>query len=171
MAALQLPSMLRDDKEGTPVTITQHDTTSALNLISPSLRTDLITMVREDYWPEITDDQGNRGVEELVAFLAVAATSTKKMAPSLRVDLFWHALILHTKPYAEFCNALAGGFIHHVPDRNGGHNPEEGRAAMRRTAEMIREAGYETDPDFWPINNATANCTQSYAGCSDSPVN
>ncbi|MEU6898803.1 hypothetical protein [Streptomyces virginiae] len=73
-------------------------------------------------------------------------------------------MILHTKPYAEFCNTLASGFIHHVPDRDGGHNSEEGRAAMLRTAEMIRKAGYETDPDFWPIGSAStdaADCTQS----------
>ncbi|MFK0044870.1 glycine-rich domain-containing protein [Streptomyces sp. NPDC090741] len=151
------------------MTITRHDTTSTLNLIGPSLGADLITMVREDYWPEITDAQGNRGVEQLAAFLAVAATTTEKVTPSLRVDLFWHVFVLHTKPYADFCDALGGGFIHHFPDRNSGHNPEEGRAAMRRTVGLIREAGYRTDPEFWPLDGA-ADCTQSYAGCSDSPV-
>ncbi|WP_279571230.1 hypothetical protein [Streptomyces hainanensis] len=40
---------------------------------------------------------------------------------------------------------------------------------MRRTAEMIRSAGFDVDPEFWPVNGA-ADCTQSYAGCSDSPV-
>jgi hypothetical protein len=85
------------------------------------------------------------------------------------VDLFWHAFVLHTKPYADFCDALGSGFIHHVPDRNSGHNPEEGRTAMRRSADLIREAGYRIDPEFWPIDGA-ADCTQSYAGCSDSPV-
>ncbi|MEU6314143.1 hypothetical protein [Streptomyces sp. NPDC047014] len=151
------------------MTIAQHDTTRPLDLISSSLRADLITMVREDYWPEITDDEGNRGVEQLAAFPAVAATTTEQVTPSLRVDLFWHAFVLHTKPYADFCDTLGGGFIHHVPDRNSGHNPEKGRAAMRRTAGLIREAGYRTDPVFWPLGDA-ADCTQSYAGCTDSPV-
>lgn len=169
MAPLQVPPMFCNDKEGTTVTITQHDTAGILKLISPSLRGDLITMVREDYWPEITDAQGKRGVEQLAAFLSVAATKTEKVTPSLRVDLFWHAFVLHTKPYADFCDALGGGFIHHVPDRNSGHNPEEGRAAMRRTADLIREAGYQTDPEFWPLAGE-AECTQSYAGCTDSPV-
>ncbi|MGV9691093.1 glycine-rich domain-containing protein [Streptomyces sp. NPDC003444] len=161
--------MLRNDKEGTTVTITRHDTTGVLNLISPALRADLVTMVREDYWPEVTEDQGNRGVDQLAAFLAVAATTPGKVTPSLRVDLFWHAFVLHTKPYADFCAALGGGFIHHVPDRGSGHDPAEGRAAMRRTADLIREAGYRADPEFWPLDGA-ADCTQSYAGCSDSPV-
>lgn len=40
---------------------------------------------------------------------------------------------------------------------------------MLRTAEMIRSAGFDVDPEFWPIDGA-ADCTQSYAGCSDSSV-
>ncbi|RSS38147.1 hypothetical protein EF912_34235 [Streptomyces sp. WAC07061] len=146
------------------------DTTKTVyDLLAPQLRTDLITMVREDSWPEMTDDEGERGVDQMAAFLAVAANTTEKATPSLRVDLFWHAFVLHTKPYADFCEALAGRFIHHVPDRTSGHNPIEGRNAMRRTADMICEGGFTTDPEFWPADHA-ADCTQSYAGCSDSPV-
>ncbi|MFF6869258.1 MULTISPECIES: hypothetical protein [unclassified Streptomyces] len=108
-------------------------------------------------------------MDQLAAFLAVAATTPGKVTPSLRVDLFRHAFVLRTKPYADFCAALGGGFIHHVPDRGSGHDPAEGRAVMRRTADLIREAGYRADPEFWPLDGA-ADCTQSYAGCSDSPV-
>ncbi|WP_052848320.1 glycine-rich domain-containing protein [Streptomyces avicenniae] len=144
-------------------------TTTVYDLITPEVRADLITLVREDSWPEMTYDQGERGVRQLAAFLAVAATTTERATPSLRVDLFWHAFVLHTKHYAAFCDALGGGFIHHVPDRGEGHDPAEGRAAMRRTAEMIRSAGFDVDTEFWPSDGA-ADCTQSYAGCSDSPV-
>ncbi len=35
--------------------------------------------------------------------------------PSNDVDLIWHAHILHTVLYADFCNNLAGHFIHHNP--------------------------------------------------------
>ncbi|MFJ3496844.1 glycine-rich domain-containing protein [Streptomyces sp. NPDC086091] len=151
------------------MTIAQHATSDILRLISPALRADLITMVREDHWPEITDDQGIRGVEQLAAFLAVAATTSARVTPSLRVDLFWHAFVLHTRAYADFCDALGGGFIHHVPDRGGVPDPGAGREAMRRTAGLLRTAGHRIDPEFWPLDGA-ADCTQSYAGCSDSPV-
>jgi hypothetical protein len=43
------------------------------------------------------------------------------------------------------------------------------RPAMRRTTGPGREAGYRTDPEFRPLDGA-ADCTQSYAGCTDSPV-
>ncbi|MGW7521331.1 glycine-rich domain-containing protein [Streptomyces sp. NPDC054796] len=151
------------------MTITYQGPTGVLSLISPELRADLIEVVRKDYWPELTDDLGRRGVDQMVAFLATAAHTTGKMAPSLRVDLFWHAFVLHTKPYADFCQALGAPFVHHVPDR-GGHDPAKGRAAMANTRDLLRVAGYETDPDFWPAEGS-ADCTQSYAGCSDSPVN
>lgn len=35
--------------------------------------------------------------------------------PSDDVDLIWHAHILHTVLYADFCNNLAGRFVHHNP--------------------------------------------------------
>ncbi|MFF4493989.1 glycine-rich domain-containing protein [Streptomyces sp. NPDC001546] len=149
------------------------DTTKVYDLISPELKADIITMVREDSWPEMTDAQAERGVNQMAAFLAVAASTREKATPSLRVDLFWHAFVLHTRPYADFCDALGGRFIHHVPDRNTARNPAEGRNAMRRTAEMLREAGFNPDPEFWPTHHAAnccGDCTQSYAGCSDSPV-
>ncbi|MEU3958308.1 hypothetical protein AB0F42_00440 [Streptomyces buecherae] len=150
--------------------MTATDTTkNAYDLISPELRDDLITMVREDSWPEMTDDQGERGIRQVTAFLTVAASSTEKVTPSLRVDLFWHAFVLHTRHYAEFCEALGNGYIHHVPDRENGRDPAAGRAASRRTAELMRGAGFAVDPEFWPTDGA-ADCTQSYAGCSDSPI-
>lgn len=34
---------------------------------------------------------------------------------------------------------------------------------------MISAARFDVDPEFWPADGA-ADCTQSYAGCSDSPV-
>ncbi|MFD7666568.1 hypothetical protein [Streptomyces sp. NPDC059788] len=139
-----------------------------LNLIGPEMRADLVAVVRKDYWPELTDDLGARGVNQLAAFLASAVEATEKMAPSLRVDLFWHAFVLHTAQYAAFCAALGTDFIHHVPDRRG-HDPAEGRAALGRTRDTIRAAGFEIDHEFWPADGA-ADCTQSYAGCTDSPV-
>lgn len=49
------------------MTITPHDATSTHDMIGPGVRADLITMVREDYRPGLTDEQGNRGVAQLAA--------------------------------------------------------------------------------------------------------
>ena len=37
------------------------------------------------------------------------------LAPGPWEDLFWHAFILHTVDYEEFCTRHFGYFIHHVP--------------------------------------------------------
>ncbi|MFE8941243.1 glycine-rich domain-containing protein [Streptomyces sp. NPDC007872] len=150
------------------MTITNVRPEQAASLLGPEMRADLIAFVREDYWPELTDDLGERGVDQMIAFLAVAGATEEKMAPSLRVDQFWHAFMLHTASYAAFCDNLGTGFIHHVPDRNS-HNPAEGRKMLARTRDIIEAAGFKIDADFWPAEGKV-DCTQSYAGCTDSPV-
>ncbi|MCK2169091.1 glycine-rich domain-containing protein [Thalassospira xiamenensis] len=32
------------------------------------------------------------------------------------VDSLWHTFILHTRRYHEFCDKLAGRYLHHLPD-------------------------------------------------------
>jgi len=39
------------------------------------------------------------------------------MFPTPMIDVGWHAFILFTKEYAEFCEMYSGGFIHHWPSR------------------------------------------------------
>ena len=41
------------------------------------------------------------------------------LAPSNVIDGIWHAHILHTKLYADFCSRLQGSFIHHEPGAGG----------------------------------------------------
>ncbi|QLH43881.1 MAG: hypothetical protein HWD59_15100 [Coxiellaceae bacterium] len=37
------------------------------------------------------------------------------MAPSRDIDEIWHAHILHTQDYTEFCEKLFGFYLHHCP--------------------------------------------------------
>jgi len=49
-------------------------------------------------------------------FMACARSNGKYVAmPSKAVDAYWHALILDTKSYAEWCERTLGRFLHHVP--------------------------------------------------------
>ena len=49
-------------------------------------------------------------------FMACARSDGKYVAmPSKAVDACWHALILDTKSYAEWCERTLGRFLHHVP--------------------------------------------------------
>ena len=55
-------------------------------------------------------------------FMACARSDGKHVAmPSKAVDAYWHALILDTRSYAEWCERTLGRFLHHVPaERLGG---------------------------------------------------
>ena len=39
-----------------------------------------------------------------------------RLTPTPLMDLFWHAHILDTISYAEDCEKILGGFMHHVPN-------------------------------------------------------
>lgn len=151
------------------MTITHAGQAEVLSLVSSGLRAQLIEDVRKS-WPDITDDMGERGVNQMAAFLATSTRTTETLTPSLRVDEFWHRFILRTHEYAAFCDGLGAGFVHHVPEPAGESDPVKGRAAMERTTAAIAAAGFTIDAEFWPGMGAS-ECTQCHAGCTDSPVN
>ncbi|WP_066956093.1 hypothetical protein [Streptomyces lushanensis] len=141
-----------------------------LGFISPVLRERLAQDVRKT-WPELSDDQAERGVSQMVAFLVASTLADEPLTPSLRVDLFWHAFIQRSVSYVAFAESLGVDYIHHVPDDDEtGSDPEAGGAALEATKTAIRAAGFAVDPEFWP-NEGAAGCTQCHAGCTDSPVN
>jgi len=66
------------------------------------------------------------------------------LAPSNAIDGIWHAHILHTKLYADFCSRLQGSFIHHEP--GGG-----GVKAYEATLAAYEEYFQDLPPKFaWP---------------------
>ena len=48
--------------------------------------------------------------------LAARHRKAKLAMPSVIVDDYWHEMVLHTREYAEFCDAALGRFLHHVPE-------------------------------------------------------
>ncbi|MCZ0980001.1 hypothetical protein O1L60_16220 [Streptomyces diastatochromogenes] len=108
-----------------------------------------------------------RIIGQTVAFLIAGTRTEEPLSPSEHVDRGWHAFLLRTRAYQEFCDRHAGRFIHHhpgVPDAAGAGGPE---AARNRTVAAIRAAGFDVDRALWP---EAADCTQCHAGCTDSPV-
>ncbi|SCG01273.1 hypothetical protein GA0115255_116148, partial [Streptomyces sp. Ncost-T6T-2b] len=102
-------------------------------------------------------------------FLAAsAALPGTELSPSKAVDVGWHTFILHTVDYAEFCERVAGRFIHHVPTEDA-QTGEDSGAARQRTLDAITAAGYRIDHELWPDAAKMGDCSQCHAGCSDSP--
>lgn len=61
-----------------------------------------------------------RGIfDDTKRFLFLATAGQKGLRPTKVIDEGWHAFVLHTKDYAEFCKQFLGRFIHHQPDTIG----------------------------------------------------
>jgi hypothetical protein len=110
--------------------------------------------------------EADRIITDTISFLTVCATNPhQQFRPSRQVDLGWHQFILNTHDYAEFCDRVAGRFIHHVPDEFA---PPERRATtdvLAPTVEAIKAAGLPFHPELWATGEGS--CSQCHAGCTN----
>ncbi|MGI5406637.1 glycine-rich domain-containing protein [Streptomyces chartreusis] len=142
------------------------DTIDPITLLDDGLTNRLARRITTDH-PAIKEAAARRIVGQAAAFIAASGQRPgQSLAPSKLVDYGWHAFILHTVDYAEFCQRVVGCFVHHVPTDED-EEPEHGGAAAReRTLAAIHTAGYTVDAELW---RSTADCNQCHAGCHDSP--
>jgi hypothetical protein len=99
---------------------------------------------------EYGHDRGKacRIVDETVRFLVLCATNpTRSFAPSIFVDQGWHTFILDTRAYAEFCDRIAGTFLHHHPTDGPVSGP--GLPTATDTAAFMTRAGISHDAALW----------------------
>jgi hypothetical protein len=137
-------------------------------LISDDVRDRLVRQLIKEH-AGMTGDEAVRIVDATVAFLKVCADNPDgHFRPSLRVDLGWHQFILNTVDYAEFCERVAGRFLHHVPE-----DRTPPRATLPDTAKMLaptvdamHAAGFTVDPELWATAHS-ASCSQCHAGCTN----
>jgi len=150
------------------VTTTENRTAAdARMLISPELHATLADNMRAKF-PQLTEEKADRGVGQMLAFLAACDYAGRPLSPSPLVDDFWHIFLLHSKDYAEFCEQRFGRFLHHQPGFLDKEEHGGGKALRARTVDTITLAGYEIDMEFWPELDL-AECSQCHANCSDSP--
>ncbi|MGX1953098.1 hypothetical protein ACWIGY_22735 [Streptomyces anulatus] len=98
-------------------------------------------------------EKAERAADQALAFVATVATATVKMVPSDDVDAAFHAFILHTTAYREFCETYAGRFLEHNPRPGAG-----GRALgeVQATAHAMKAAGFMVLDDLWTVDGESA---------------
>jgi hypothetical protein len=136
-------------------------------LISSELRSRLTVQLINEH-DAMTGDEAVRIVDQAIAFLKTCVDNPgTHLRPSKRVDLGWHQFILNTKDYAEFCDRVAGYFIHHVPDEftSPGNRLAETAAVLAPTLEAMRASGFEPDAELWFA--ASGQCSQCHQGCTN----
>ena len=143
---------------------TTHTPAPPRELVSSAVLGSLAARVAAD---ENTDPStAERIVEQALAFLAACALNPgKRLAPCKAVDAGWHAFILHTAEYSEFCERVAGRFIHHCPAPPSGDG-DTAPGAVGATIAAMRAAGLPVDTALWV---PAANCSQCYQGCTSDP--
>lgn len=103
-------------------------------------------------------------VREAKRMLYLSIISNDSVAPSDRVDLAWHEMILFTRFYKEYADYI-GGFIHHIPERTEKNEKTETWKEIQKTlgkerrgsdtynktkANYLKYFGIAPDPLYWP---------------------
>lgn len=130
------------------------------DLVSPELFEKLSAFCADEYGHELST--ARRIMNEALAFLWVMGTTGKGdvMAPSTVVDPGWHTFMLHSKEYADWCDAQFGYFLHHAPN-----SKVRTRGLMVSVVDEIRSARFDVDATLW---GTAAECNSS-ACCGDGP--
>ncbi len=78
--------------------------------------------------PELSESDIRKAEVEYKNYIYLTLLTGEFLSiPTRIVDFIWHAHILHTKDYINFCNSVAGGYIHHAPVEYSGQGFEENR--------------------------------------------
>ncbi|MCX4742797.1 glycine-rich domain-containing protein [Streptomyces antibioticus] len=126
------------------------------HLIDDQLWERLVNRIVKD--EDMEHSLAERIMDQALGFLAVCATDKKAdFRPSPLVDIGWHTFILYTKPYADFCERVAGWFIHHEPSDVPGVEYPKGDTASAIAA--MKAHGLVIDEPLW------ANTGHCEAGC------
>lgn len=144
------------------ISVTTQTPQSTAPLIATELRYRLVSQIVKAHG--VDPGQAHRIVTGAITFLmACAKNPDMALRPSKAVDIGWHQFILNTRDYAEFCQRVAGRFIHHQPDEF--ETPGQPAAVLAPTLNAIRVMGFEVDPTVWATGSG--DCSQCHGGCTD----
>lgn len=130
------------------------------SLIPAALFDRLVARVERD--ANVDRERATRIMRQALAFLfACARNPGTPLAPSRAVDHGWHAFILHTREYADFCDRVAGHFIHHVPEE-----PDAEGGSTEPTVDLMRRTGLPVDEELWSPEHGSCSsrCGQCCSG-------
>lgn len=115
--------------------------------------------VSEQFSHSVTEDYLNTGIENLKKYYAIALLDPKnEHAVSKFVDPFWHAHILHTKKYIDFCDSIFGQYIQHEPlDEENTVDYNKVKILYDYTLKTYKKVFSHVDPSWWPDLSITNN--------------
>jgi hypothetical protein len=137
------------------------------DLIAARLWTLLIDRIVKEW--RMSRPLAERTMDQALGYLRLCGAHLEEtFSPSPLVDIGWHIFILHTRAYTEFCDGLAGHYIHHTPYNDAEvdiaaadcgpcgpcHANERGLDTgvnnPARTVAALRALGIAVDEPLWP---------------------
>lgn len=91
-----------------------------------------------------------RIMDQVLSFLRTSADHPRlALVPSRSIDIGWHA----THEYADFCDRVAGRFIHDEPEDAHDRAEQTRDSVIRDTVAVIRASGFEIDEPLWVMEH------------------
>jgi hypothetical protein len=106
-----------------------------------------------------TEEMACKLREEFLRFASLTFITDGPISPSPSVDDFWHAFILHTKDYEEFCQKHFGHYLHHEPKDHRLPRDDRDPTPGIHTKALIEAAYPEYDRGIWAT---AAICSRSH---------
>ncbi|MDS1268713.1 hypothetical protein RIF23_00220 [Lipingzhangella sp. LS1_29] len=134
------------------------------DLVDPALLEHLVNDVRREHGHNHATAE--RIVDQALVYLVACGRTSEPIGPSELVDRGWHAFILRTAEYRDFCARVLGSFVDHHP--NDVRPTTVQRASMNaRTLDAVYATGLYVDLEMWAeIATSGSNCSDAGSGGS-----
>jgi hypothetical protein len=139
------------------MTLTTEQTAQAVkdprDLVPPEVFDLLVGDLRR--YHHVTRDYAERMMGQALVFLKAQAGIVQaraegrpwtRIVPTVPVDPAWHAFMLRSQAYADFCAEHAGRYIHHGPFQDEAILSGD---ALETTIPALEATGYRVDLEFW----------------------
>ncbi|CAM3773400.1 hypothetical protein [Nocardiopsis rhodophaea] len=104
-----------------------------------------------------------RIVDQVLVFLLACANTPSRIGPSPMVDQGWHAFILRTSEYREFCQNVLETFVDHFPN-DVMPSEKERTATAARTLDALHATGLYIDSEMWAQDVPCSSCADTQTG-------
>lgn len=99
------------------------------------------------------DDIAQDHLREMIRFLSLASAASqhqKYYGMTGAIDELWHTFVIFTREYAAFCDAVAGHFLHHVPEVDGNMSEDTLDNYLAFLADYETVYREPAPTDYWP---------------------
>lgn len=112
---------------------------------------------------QVTLEMAHSIFEDTLRFLYLASKTKQALVPTKSIDIGWHAFLMFTRDYQEFCKNHLGQFVHHCPVTSETSTPKVDMAA--HTFELARrEFGTELSEHWNYVDIHAADCSPDTGG-------